>query len=554
MIGVAAASTEQRTAAEFFELFKTPWTFANEGENYAVMVRTAPVAPGAGADLCLIFSAALSEVDDGPVDVAPTGSGNATITYAGHKIPIYGLLATFPSCPATLAWDSASGKSAVHAWRVGPKTFVRVGYDLFSEIEHLLTVGQPAAQAAVPTLELHIALLRDLITRAGVAVVEIPPVPADFEMIACLTHDLDHPAVRNHVFDHTMLGFLYRATFGSIARLFSGRMTVRDFARNWAAAASLPLVYARILPDFWMRFDRYLELEAGLGATYFAIPRKGDPGRRRAGLAPGKRAGGYALSQIQPALKNISAAGNEVGLHGIDAWLTADDARAERGQLAAVVDETSVGVRMHWLYFDEDSHAALDEAGFTYDSTVGYNQTVGYRAGTTQVYRPIGASRLLELPLHVMDTALFYPSYLALGEDEAFRLVCRMMDSLAQFGGALTINWHDRSLFPERLWNRFYARLLQEMKRRKAWFPTAADAVAWFGQRRMAALACVHLNEDTLAVNGRVERSGGLPSLRIRVHRPCFRSPEEALAPGASASFLDVKFDKSMEHRIRISP
>ena len=44
-----------------------------------------------------------------------------------------------------------------------------------------------------------------------------------------------------------------------------------------------------------------------------------------------------------------------------------------------------------------------------YDSTIGYNETVGYRAGTTQPYRPLAASRLLELPLHVMDTALFYP-------------------------------------------------------------------------------------------------------------------------------------------------
>ena len=53
-------------------------------------------------------------------------------------------------------------------------------------------------------------------------------------------------------------------------------------------------------------------------------------------------------------------------------------------------------------------------AGATYDSTIGYNETVGYRAGTTQVYKPLEMTRLLELPLHVMDTAMFYPAYRAL--------------------------------------------------------------------------------------------------------------------------------------------
>ena len=40
---------------------------------------------------------------------------------------------------------------------------MRVGYDLFAEVRTLLTTGQPSANAAIPALELHIALLRDLI-------------------------------------------------------------------------------------------------------------------------------------------------------------------------------------------------------------------------------------------------------------------------------------------------------------------------------------------------------------------------------------------------------
>ncbi len=103
------------------------------------------------------------------------------------------------------------------------------------------------------------------------------------------------------------------------------------------------------------------------------------------------------------------AAGCEVGLHGIDAWLDSSKGREELEEIRSLTGNSEIGVRMHWLYYDQQSPVALEKAGAAYDSTIGYNETVGYRAGTTQVYKPLEANRLLELPLHVMDTALFYP-------------------------------------------------------------------------------------------------------------------------------------------------
>jgi hypothetical protein len=78
---------------------------------------------------------------------------------------------------------------------------------------------------------------------------------------------------------------------------------------------------------------------------------------------------------------------------------------------------------MHWLYWDENSPAQLEAAGFTYDSTGGFNGAVGYRAGTTQAFKPPMARRILELPLHVMDTALFYPYHMNLTQSEAWNVM-----------------------------------------------------------------------------------------------------------------------------------
>src|SRR5213078_672134 len=113
--------------------------------------------------------------------------------------------------------------------------------------------------------------------------VEIPPVPDGCRFIACLTHDVDHPSIRRHRLDHTMVGFLYRALVGSLIDVFAGRASARRLLTNWAAAARLPLVHLGLAKDFWWDFDRYLELEAGLGSTFFVIPFEGDPGRTARG-------------------------------------------------------------------------------------------------------------------------------------------------------------------------------------------------------------------------------------------------------------------------------
>src|SRR5262249_53756110 len=164
---------------------------------------------------------------------------------------------------------------------------------------------------------------------------------------------------------------------------------------NWCAALSLPLVHLGLAEDFWYQFDHYLNIEKGLASTFFLIPRKGDPGQE----GKPKRAASYDVREIADHLRRILAAGSEVGVHGIDAWRDPAKGREELAVISRLTDNSELGIRMHWLYFNESSHVTLERAGFSYDSTVGYNQTVGYRAGTTQPFKPLGTERLLELPM-----------------------------------------------------------------------------------------------------------------------------------------------------------
>jgi hypothetical protein len=162
----------------------------------------------------------------------------------------------------------------------------------------------------------------------------------------------------------------------------------------------------------------------------------------------------------------------------------------------------------------------VEQAGYDYDSTVGYNNTAGFRAGTTQAFKLPATSALMELPLHVMDTALFYRSYLDLKPDEAIRRISEMISLTKRFGGVLTINWHDRSLAPERLWGGVYRDTIEQLANAGAWFATCREAVNWFRQRRDISFENISVDADhALCISVRCpEGSGEMPSPRLRVH------------------------------------
>ena len=540
MIGVAVHSTEQDIVTEFFELFKTTWEFHRNDGRYDVLICTRKQIPQNAAQLVLFYGADAMVSGTNAAISMRLRHGGTILVHRGRQIPIYGDAATFPESRFAMVTEEGTGEPATFTRRSGNSTVVRVGYDLFNEARHVLNAGQPAANAGSATLELHIAVLRDLIVKSGIPVVEIPPVPEGHNFIVCLTHDIDHPAIRSHCFDHTMVGFLYRATIGTLISICRRRKTLRDLCVNWSAALKLPFVYLGMAKDVWRDFDRYVELESGLASTYFAIPTRNYPGRPLAGNGVSRRAARYDVTDVRPQLQKVISSGCEVGLHGIDTWADSIRGRAERERVAQALSTTVAGVRMHWLFFDEKSPAVLERAGFSYDSTVGYNETVGYRAGTTQAYKPLNADHLLELPLHIMDTALFFPNYLDLSEEDAEGVVWKLIDSAEKFGGALTINWHDRSIAPERLWEGFYLKLLRELKRRGAWFATAAQTVSWFRRRRSAMVEAALVEEGRIKIKASVKSDSKLPGLRVRVHKPETGQGAEGIPSRSMPAFVDI--------------
>lgn len=535
MIGVLADEAEHSVISEFFELFKTPWEFYRETSRYHILICSETSVQNTSAKLIFIYGSKPASFDrENGIETCSQRS-NRVLSYEEKQLPIYGRCLTFRGEGTALLKDTQTLEPAVLEISSHGRRVIRAGFNLFHEVSHLLGRGQPTIHAGTPTLELHIALLRNVISSCSIPFVEIPPLPAGYPFIACLTHDVDHAGICHHKCDHTMLGFLYRATIGSLISFCRGRRSFRQLAANLMAAFSLPLVYLGWIKDFWSRFDHYIELEKEIPSTFFIIPKKMEAGEIGNRPAPWKRAAKYDVSDVPGQIRRLVSGGREIGLHGIDAWRDATKGSEERKRIERVTGSSNSGVRMHWLYFDEDSPAALERAGFSYDSTIGYNETVGYRAGTTQVFKPIGLERMLELPMHIMDTALFYPTHLNLTPKQAKSKIQPLLEDATGFGGVLTINWHDRSIAPERLWGDFYVGLLDELKSKDPWFATANQATSWFQKRRSATF------ESVTSANGANQlkislgvKGDKLPGLRLRVHK-------------TGGNFVDALFNEATE-------
>jgi hypothetical protein len=516
VIGVAADPADLEVVREFFELFKTPWEVARPNRKYRSVLCTDGNVDALDADVIFAFGTDPHAIDL-QTEMLPSPVENAVVRFEDVEIPIYGRASVFASAPHVRL--AAQGRPLEYRRRRGRAMVHRVGYDLFKEVRHLLTVGQPPSRALVPTLDRHIELLRRLLSDAGVPFLEIPPRPARYDFICCLTHDIDFYGIRRHGLDRTLAGFLVRASIGTVFDLARSRRTLRDTLRNLAAVCSLPLVFAGLMRDFWRPFDDYASVEDPRRSTFFLVPFKGRPGQSPSGLTDATRAVAYQARDIADDVSAAAARGSEIALHGIDAWRDPSAGRAEMREIASITGRQKTGVRMHWLYFSEQTPRLLEEAAFDYDSTWGYNDAVGFRAGTSQVFAFPGAPKLLELPLSIMDTALFAWDRWAMTRTDAWRHCDAVLNHAVRTGGTVVVNWHCRSLAPERLWRSFYQDLLNRLSGDgRVWFASAGDAIEWFRWRRSIRFAA-STDDGSVRIEALMPGPSGTGAL-IRMHRP----------------------------------
>jgi hypothetical protein len=247
--------------------------------------------------------------------------------------------------------------------------------------------------------------------------------------------------------------------------LLRGRL--RSALRELRGLAGAPLHRASGTDPFWS-FDRIMadERRCGASSTFFLLA-------EHAHVLDGPAAEPY--ERLRPRLVETLLDGKaEVGLHG--SYSAADDpARisAEKERLETLAG-TVRGQRYHFLRLDPHRNLAhLEAAGFAYDSTLGFSDALGFRAGIAHPFRPWDFEReaardLVEVPLAAMDVTLSADRYLHLSARQAEERLRTLLDWAAANGGGFAVLWHseqyDSALLPG--WDRLYRRFIEEVQRR----------------------------------------------------------------------------------------
>jgi hypothetical protein len=538
MIRVSVHPDRLDAVSEFFQLFKTAWAPYTSGDECTVLLTDGTSVLNASADVLILFSPE-SQPEDIPAAPPQTSpeDGVRVRSAADVEFPVYTSCRFFQTLEKPLLRDE-SGRVLAYKKTANGRMVIRAGYDLFDELSYLLSTGQSAANAGIATLDFQIDFLRRCILDAGQPVCEVRPCPPGYSYMVCLTHDVDFVSIRSYPAGSTLLGFIRRALIGSFKRMMKKDLSLRDLLKNVAAVLSLPLVHLGLVKDFWMQFDAYRRMEEPFRSTFFLIPFKNRPGEQVTIPYPARRATRYDVEDVKEEVQSLIRDGWEMALHGIDAWRDPELGRRERERVDSVLGVQSSGTRMHWLCRNSRTPGLLDLAGFKYDSTFGYNETVGFRAGTSQVFRPLSCKDLLEIPLHIQDVALFYPAYLDLTQREAWDRCEKVINQCRDASGLVTILWHMRSLAPERLWGGFYKKLLERFRQDGAWVGTAGQTAEWFRRRREITL--LHqINPDGEPVL-RIDGNEAFP-VTVREYEPIEFTPERL------PKFSDVVQDGSGE-------
>ena len=288
---------------------------------------------------------------------------------------------------------------------------------------------------------------------------------ADRTLQVALTHDVDNP------WRWTRTGVR-----GSAARLKRNVLAARlaPAVREATALAAAPVHLVRGTDPNW-RFEQIVAEERRRGAhgsTFFVLAGHRDP---HDGATP------ETYDALRPRLvETIRQTGAEIGLHG--SYTAADDPAVlagEKEKLEALAGPI-VGHRYHYLR--ADPHRNIAQLPFRYDTTLGFPDAVGFRAGIARPFHPWdferdGPADVLEIPLAAMDATLAEERYLGLSAKRAEPQLNALLDWAAANGGAFAILWHPDRFDPLSSggWDRLYSRVLDGVQARGGACTSAAE-------------------------------------------------------------------------------
>ena len=162
--------------------------------------------------------------------------------------------------------------------------------------------------------------------------------------------------------------------------------------------------------------------------------------------------------RIRQLMHTIHQRGHEIGLHGsYSTYKNSNQLKVQITLLRKVlemenIDQQEIGIRQHYLRWSTPETARfIDDAGLTYDTTLGYADHAGFRCGTCFSFPGfnLNTGEILKIrikPLIAMDTTIFSQSYQNYSYEDGIKYMKVLKSNTQKVGGNFNLLWHNSTL------------------------------------------------------------------------------------------------------------
>ena len=380
---------------------------------------------------------------------------------------------------------------------------IKIGFDIFNEVGHILaghlehfwkssetsmTHGdthehetgkvfseQNKQLAKVPVVDYYEKILFDCFIVASknlnVKLEYKPFWPNGKKFAVCLTHDVDE-VKKTYQYITRPLRYIKRGDYRGVLNQISSLMQKIKGAE-----------------PYWT-FEKIMDIEKrhNVKSTFFFLNEKGkvnlfDP---KSWKLYGRR---YDINsrKISTIIEKLKSEGWEIGVHGsYYSYLDLEMLEKEKGEMEKILKSKVYGIRQHHLNLEiPETWRYHEKVGFEYDTSLGFQDKIGFRGGTCFPFNPFDSRKgksipLIEIPLTIMDTPLFSSK-----EEDIWKDCINTINIVERHQGVLTLLWHHAVFnnyeYPG--WTERYEKMIEMCKEKNAWITNANDLIEWLIMR-----------------------------------------------------------------------
>jgi hypothetical protein len=172
-------------------------------------------------------------------------------------------------------------------------------------------------------------------------------------------------------------------------------------------------------------------------------------------------------TKLQKKLKALKNDGFEIGLHG--SYYSANDfnkLKKEKEILENILGFKIVKTRQHWLNYFEKVTPYSHNKLFKLDSTLAWNDRIGFRSGCVSLYRPYDFKSEKAFDYEIMPQVIMDSNVYDYSDSvEIFNKAKNIMQKSKGLSKTthVSISWHQRVCSSDYSWHKFYEEILNDI-------------------------------------------------------------------------------------------